>query len=200
MIRIAQTTKVTLVALVSLGSVAFAQTDTGTPVPAPKPEPEHRVTIMWAPIRAIIPLVELTAEYRIAPKIGASVTVGAGKRSMETSPGMEMTGTEIEGGLQGRYYLLGDFSHGMELGAEFLYERVRFPEPLPAGVAGVAMGGGTLGAFVGYKVVTKIGFTFEAQAGARYLAMEPATQGMAGTAPIDSKWLPLLHLNVGWSF
>ena len=172
------------------------------PAPAPPPPPDagHRITLMWAPLRLVVPLVELTGEYRVKDKLGVSVTVGFGNRTVESSSGEEASGTEIEGGAQVRYYAIGDFDHGMEVGVEGLYEYVKFDEPLPATILAVSAGGFTVGPFLGYKIATGVGFTFEAQLGARYLAIEPTTQGM-GTATItESKWLPLLHLNIGWSF
>ena len=172
------------------------------PAPAPTPAPDagHRITLMWAPIRLVVPLVELTGEYRVKDKLGVSLTVGFGNRTVESSSGEEASGTEIEGGAQVRYYAIGDFNHGMEVGVEGLYEYVKFDEPLPATILAVAAGGFTVGPFLGYKIATGVGFTFEAQFGARYLAIEPTTQG-TGTAVItESKWLPLLHLNIGWSF
>lgn len=58
---------------------------------------------MWAPIRAVIPLVEFTVEYRVMNKLGVSLTLGAGKRTIEDSNGMlQATGTELEGGMQVR--------------------------------------------------------------------------------------------------
>lgn len=185
--------------LASLVWVGHAPADT-RPVPA-RPAPAPRLTVLWAPLRLVVPLVELTAEYRVADQIGASITLGGGKRTLTTGSNMDVPGNELEGGAQARYYVFGDFSRGIEVGTELLYERVRFEEPLPAGVVGVAAGGLTLGPFVGYKVATKLGFTFEGQLGARYLVVEPPVQGSAaGMPPIESKWLPLLHLNVGWSF
>jgi len=168
-------------------------------VPEVEPETNHKLTVLFAPLRLIIPLVEFTAEYRVANKLGVSITVGAGKREV-TGTGTSAEGTEIEGGLQGRYYVIGDFDHGMEVGAELLEEYVKF-DALPPNVA-VAAGGLTLGAFLGYKIATNVGFTFEAQVGARYLVVEPGVQGdtTLGNPPIVDKWLPLLHLNVGWSF
>ena len=156
------------------------------------------ISVTWAPILLVVPLIELTAEYRVADKLGVSITVGAGKRTI-TSGSDEATGTEIEGGAQVRYYLIGDFDHGMEAGVQALEEHVTFEEPLPAGVVGVAAGGFTVGAFLGYKIATGIGFTFEAQLGARYLVVEPAVQGTGSFGDIQ-KWQPLLHLNIGWSF
>ena len=154
---------------------------------------------MWAPLRLIVPLVELTAEYRVLDHLGVAILVGGGKRDVETG-GMTIRGTELEGGAQIRYYPLRAFS-GLHVGGEVLDEYVRFEEPLPQNVVGVAAGGVTAGAFAGYKMLRPSGFTFEAQLGARYLVVEPPFTGQmpAGALP-GSRWLPLLHLNVGWSF
>ncbi|HSD87517.1 MAG TPA: hypothetical protein VLB44_08375, partial [Kofleriaceae bacterium] len=149
-------------------------------------------------IRLIIPVVEFTVEYRVMDQLGVSIELGGGKRTISTG-GTDVSGTELEGGAQVRYYLLGDFHKGLELGAEILDEHVKFDEPLPAGVAGAAAGGVTVGPFAGYKIATHAGFTFEAQLGARYLAVDPPVTGQ-GAPTIDSRWLPLLHLNIGWSF
>jgi hypothetical protein len=68
-------------------------------------------------------------------------------------------------------------------------------------VAAAAAGGLTTGAFAGYKIATGVGFTFEAQLGARYLlAQPPVTAGMGMPVTVEQRWLPLLHLNVGWTF
>jgi hypothetical protein len=156
-----------------------------------------RFTVMWAPLRLIIPLVELTVEYRVRDQLGIVATIGAGRRTIEIG-GTQVAGTELEAGLQVRYYVLRAFS-GLHLGAEVLDEYVTFDEPLPPNVLGAAAGGVTAGAFVGYKVLTRIGFTFEAQLGARYLVIDPPATGMS-PGRLEERWLPLLHLNVGWTF
>src|SRR5206468_2402179 len=80
-------------------------------------ETDKHVTIMLAPLRGIVPLVELTGEYAITQKMGVSIEVGGGQRGVSLNNDTA-TGTEIEGGAQFRYYVLGSFRHGMELGAE----------------------------------------------------------------------------------
>jgi len=176
---------------------AVAQTDTAAPQP---PSDDRAVTVMWAPLRAIFGLAEFTGEYRVHDKVGVSLMLGGGRRTEEFENMVRMSGTELEGGLQGRYYLLGSFTHGMELGAELQEEYVKFDEPLPPNVAAVAAGGMTVGAFAGYKIATRIGFTFEGQLGARYLVMEPQAQGVGMPMITQSKWMPMLHLNAGWTF
>ncbi len=179
--------------LVVTAGVAAAQ-------PAEQPKDGRRLTLMWAPIRLVIPVVEVTGEYRLADKLGLMLELGGGQRSV-TSGNAEATGTEYEVGAQVHYYLLGSFTRGLEIGAEVLDEYVKFHEPLPAGIVGVAAGGITAGAFVGYKVAMRVGFTFEAQLGARYLVADPPVTGV-GTPTLDTsdKLLPLLHINIGWTF
>jgi hypothetical protein len=221
-------TSLVVAALLGWSSVAAAQSDAEPPAPAPAEgapaepppplataammnplpqptvepsKPGKKISVTWAPILLVAPVVELTAEYRVANKLGVSITVGAGKRTIEDEMFGDATGTEIEGGAQVRYYLIGDFDHGMELGVQALEEYVKFDEPLPPNVIAVAAGGFTVGGFLGYKIATRVGFTFEAQLGARYLVVEPAVQGSSAASFGDiKKWQPLLHLNIGWSF
>jgi hypothetical protein len=129
---------------------------------------------------------------------------GAGRRKVTASSGfgtnISVPGNEIEGGVQARYYAVRRGAHALQFGVEFMYERVKFDEPLPPGIFAAAAGGGTLGPFIGYKLVTGVGFSFEAQMGARYLVMDPAVTGDATLVQIESSWGPFLHLNAGWSF
>jgi hypothetical protein len=186
--------------LISLAGSAAAQPDVAPTTPPAVASDDRKLTIMWAPIRLIVPLVEFTGEYRVADKVGVMLELGGGKRTL--SVGMtDVTGTEYEAGAQARYYITGSFTRGFQVGAEILDEYVKFPEPLPAGIVGAAAGGVTAGAFAGYKIATRVGFTFEAQLGARYLIVDPPVTGM-GTPMLDSssKLLPLLHINIGWTF
>jgi hypothetical protein len=185
--------------MTKLGLLCFAALLATSSVARADEDPERHVTIMVAPLRAVVPLGEITVEYAITPKLGASIELGAGQRTLSDGND-EATGTEIEGGAQIRYYAWGSFRHGLELGGEFLEEYVKFNEPLPGNIAGAAAGGATLGAFVGYKIITHVGFSFEAQVGARYLIVDPQITGQANGVPAFDKWAPLLHINVGWSF
>lgn len=64
------------------------------------------------------------------------------------------------------YYVLGDFEHGMQLGAEAIYLYLDGDGTSSIQVSGA---GFALGPFVGYKTATNIGFTFDAQLGVEYL-------------------------------
>jgi len=55
---------------------------------------------------------------------------------------------------------------------------------------------------VGYKLLTEVGFTFFVQAGFQYAALKADASSSAGNGSIatQSTVIPLLNLNIGWSF
>lgn len=95
------------------------------------------------------------------------------------------------------YYVVGSFEHGMQLGVEALYLKVATSDSSYRSAASAT--GLAVGPYVGYKLITGIGFTFEANLGAEYVVAQAATADGSATAS-DSRWIPLLNLNVGWSF
>lgn len=153
---------------------------------------QHQVSITISPIHLSMPMVELTGEYRLTDKMGVALILGAGSiKSLGRSY------TALEAGAQYRYYVLGSFIHGLQLGAEILYLSLSGADAgIDAKGAGLAVG-----PFVGYKIATNIGFTFEVQGGAQYMAAgASATDGTNSASGKDSDIIPLLNLNVGWSF
>ena len=197
------------------GGVVLAATAAPASEPAPEETPERPATpemsrpnwtVMWAPLRLIAGVAEFTGEYRIQDKLGVSLQLGGGPRKVKFAvPGgtVSVPGTEVEAGVQARYYLVGSFTHGMEVGAEFLYERIKFDEPLPPGILAASAGGGALGAFGGYKIATRVGFTFEGQFGYHYVVIMPPVTGMTGNGTrigSDSRGSIYLRLNIGWTF
>jgi hypothetical protein len=90
--------------------------------------------------------------------------------------------------------VLGDFRHGMQLGAELLYLHL---SDANLSVSGEGL---AVGPFVGYKYTADVGFTFDTQLGVEHIGAR--AQGNAGsTAPAsDSTNILLLNINVGWSF
>ena len=149
---------------------------------------QHDVSITFSPIHLTIPVFEVTGEYRLADKMGVAFIGGGG-----TVDGV----TLIEAGAQFRYYVLGSFVHGAQLGAEVLYLHA---DGSDATVEVTGQGFG-LGPFAGYKIATNLGFTFDAQVGAQYiLATADASSGSAQASAEDSDIIVLLNLNVGWSF
>jgi hypothetical protein len=58
------------------------------------------------------------------------------------------------------------------------------------------------GPFVGYKLATRVGFTFNVQGGVEYLfvrADASASTGQTASAQ-QTRLIPLVNANLGWSF
>jgi hypothetical protein len=79
----------------------------------------------------------------------------------------------------------------MQLGGELLYVHLNDDRIAISG-EGVAVG-----PFLGYKIMIDAGFTFDAQVGFEHISAR--AQGNGATAN-DKSIIPLLNLNVGWSF
>jgi hypothetical protein len=159
---------------------------------APPPPPEHprRVfSLTISPIHLFLPVVELTGEARVHDKVGVAFIAGAGKY---TDPNVtDISATVYEAGGQVRIYVIGDFRHGMQLGGELLYVHLNDDRIAISG-QGLAVG-----PFLGYKIMIDAGFTFDCQLGFEHISAR--AQGNGATAN-DKSIIPLLNLNVGWSF
>jgi hypothetical protein len=184
------------------GFLVFAATLVFTVPAAAQDDVEHTVSITISPIHLISPIVELTGEYRVADNLGVAAVLGGGRVSAKSTSGaITATGSAFEIGAQARYYVLGSFIHGMQLGAEVLYARVS----LDSGSSSIAAAGDglELAPFIGYKIASNIGFTFDAQLGYGYLlgsaSANDSSTGASESASA-STGMVLLNLNVGWSF
>ncbi|MFH1707179.1 MAG: hypothetical protein ABIF71_04600 [Planctomycetota bacterium] len=143
--------------------------------------PQPKVSITISPFHFVNPYLQVTGELRLADKIGAAAIVGGGMVSEEN----KSYGAWEVGG-QFRYYLLGSFTHGLMLGADIGYMHIagQLDNPMDYFV------GVRAGAFAGYKIATKRGFTFDVQFGPQYVR-ESAD---------NAEWQTLTNLKVGWSF
>ena len=160
----------------------------------------HMLAITISPIHLAFPLVELTGEYRLNPKMGAALIGGFGSISDASN-----TYSLWEVGAQFRYYALGDFDHGMQLGAELVHLGISTSSS-DSGVDMSASGAGTtVGGFVGYKVAASFGLTFDMQLGYQYIMVAAEAEAQAGEISAtaekeESEGGVLLNLNLGWSF
>lgn len=154
---------------------------------------QHQVSITISPIHLVQPIVELTGEYCLADKIGAALILGGGSVSSDNS-----NYTAIEAGAQFRYYVLGTFIHGLQVGAEVLYLYLSNSGDSAIEASGDGL---AVGPFLGYKIATNLGFTFEMQGGVQYLfASAKAESGSVSATAEDSNIIPLVNINLGWSF
>ncbi|MBW2700056.1 MAG: hypothetical protein JRF33_04485 [Deltaproteobacteria bacterium] len=162
---------------------------------------QHSFSITLSPFHLVLPMGELTGEYRVTDKIAVAAILGVGQVKTKT---VTVSGTRedsffaIDAGAQFRYYPVGNFIHGMQLGAEILFVYVNLNETDSTSASGTGL---AIGPFVGYKIATNIGFTFDAQLGFDYLAVQgTASDSGISVTESDSRFGLLLNLNVGWSF
>src|SRR5579859_1231610 len=137
-------------------SVCFAQTSPGDAQPNEQrddAQPGHSVSLTFAPLRLILPEVQLMAEFKLDPKISVAAIAGYGQVTPVVSGGPANVSpvTIWEAGGQFRYYPIGTFEHGMQIGAQAEY--IGGSASSSSGnVQAFATGGGLfMGPFIGYK-------------------------------------------------
>ncbi len=163
----------------------------------------RRVSLTFSPIHLFFPVLEVTGEVRVARKLGLAVLGGYGSITSEREPGDStgsLTARVFELGAQARYYVVGSFDHGMQLGAELLY--VHLDDAKKGSIVGSGQGVG-FGPFVGYKIATRVGFTFDGQVGFQYVGVRAEahdTESSDSAEASDSAIVPLFNANIGWSF
>jgi hypothetical protein len=181
------------IGLLSLLAALFA-----APAGARADDDGHHISLTISPLHLVLPVAEFTVEGRIVDSIGLAGILGLGSVTGEYDDGTTETFFAYELGGQFRYYLLGDFDHGMQIGLEALFVGVDTEiESVQAIGNGLAVG-----PFIGYKIAIDAGFTFDAQLGIQYLAIKAEASDASGTSATASekRVIPLLNLNLGWSF
>jgi hypothetical protein len=170
----------------------------------PPPDPEHTVAVTISPFHLFLPMVELTGEIKIVPKFSAAVILGYGRTSLApTYPNVKLT--LLEAGGQLLFYPVGDFEHGMQLGAELLFASVSGGGDVGSiKVVADAKAIG-VGPLIGYKYTHKVGFALNLQGGVGYntaiatAAASAGTQTASASAAKDGVY-PIVNINFGWAF
>lgn len=188
-----------MVALVSSPALADGEGSV-----AHAPEQTRMMSVTISPLHLIMPIVEVTAEFKAHETVGLAALGGWGKMTQHDEVLGDINYDVWEVGGQLRYYALGDFDHGLQVGAEVLYVNVTSEdiETSTGTVSGVG-DGVAVGPFLGYKIATELGFTFDGQLGVARMGIgaEAKNEGTGQTESEESsEWGPLLNLNVGWSF
>jgi hypothetical protein len=157
---------------------------------------QHSVSVTLSPLHLVMPMVELTGEYRLADKLGVAGILGAGSIAVTDAVGTPRF-TAFEVGGQFRYYPLGSFIHGLQVGAEVLMVYLSGS----VGAVSATGAGVSAGPFVGYKIASNIGFTFDVQLGPAFMLVgAQASAGGRTESAKESQVGPLLNINLGWSF
>ena len=160
----------------------------------------RHVSITLSPIHLILPIFELNAEIRAGDFLGIGIIGGIGQISVENSLGQKEKFSAYELGAQLNIYPLKPFE-SLHFGIEALYLRVATEDRADT-ISGVGEGL-AIGPMVGYKLITSGGFTFVAQGGVEYVVIQAeAEDSSTGQQAQDegSRVIPLLNLNLGWSF
>ncbi len=151
----------------------------------------------------ISPIFELQIEGRVVPHFGVALIGGIGSISSEVAaPGgvvkQKFSALELGGQLIG--YPLQAFD-SLQLGAELLYIHVG-TETFQGQEVKANAGGVAIGPLVGYKLLTKVGFTLFVQGGFEYVAIKADASNDSGDSATakQSTFIPLLNFNLGWSF
>jgi hypothetical protein len=160
----------------------------------------HSVAITISPLHFFLPMAELTGEFSLSPRFGLALLAGYGS---VTASRINLDGdtedvsiSAYELGGSARFYPIGDFDQGMQLGAELLYLHVSPDDDTEYSGSGAGLG---LGPFIGYKFTGREGFVFDAQLGFQVLAVQ-AEDSSGSESSSDSGIIPLLNLNIGWAF
>ena len=152
---------------------------------------EPRVAITVSPLHLFVPMAELTAEIRAADKFGIAVIGGVGTyHDPDTNARISL----LEAGASARYYALGSFRTGLQLGAEVLYAHA-FTDAMNIEVKAAGL---AVSPFAGYKWTHSSGLTLEGELGVSYMAARAHAQ--TGQMAEKSKLGPLLNLQIGYSF
>ena len=157
-----------------------------------------KLSITNSPIHLALSILELMAEYQVAPKIGAAGILGYGSITETDNWGDEVEIPILEIGGQLNYYLLGNFDKGMQVGLEVLYLNASAEdEDVTVSVDGLA-----IGPYLGYKWTAGFGLTFDIQAGYEKLLFHGEAEDNFGNELEEEEvtGIPLINLNLGWSF
>jgi Protein of unknown function (DUF3575) len=166
----------------------------------PKSEPiaetvdNSKFSITMSPVHLILPVGELTVEYKVAEKIGIAFIAGIGTVTVEDVYQNEEKFNIWEIGGQFKYYLTGNFRKGLHVGVETIYMKVSYAEDSTVDAEGDGL---TIGGFVGYKHTFGFGLTLEAQLGGQQIVV---TAKSANSEESDSKFGVLFNLNIGYTF
>jgi hypothetical protein len=175
------------------------------PLP-PEPPPDDRVvSLTMSPLHLLFgPILELEGEFKVADHVGAALIGGYGELSVTTNDAngqpVETQFSAFEIGAQLNIYPSKPFK-GLDIGVEIMYLKIDTDSIMKTQFSGIGVGL-AVGPLIGYKVMTSGGFTFVVQGGVQYLAVSAEVKDPNGAtaSESESKFLPNLNLNLGWSF
>ncbi len=175
-----------------------------------EPERVPIATVSLSAPHLIAPIVEATAELRVADHLGVAA-IGAIGRVNSCEPGDGYVARQLSAcsgppadmfgfGAQLDYYFTRRFS-GLHAGIELLYQHLSLAtmvDPPPSAV--LAGSDASASAFVGYKLLARSGFTAIARGGLGVHSFAGQVQSTTTAMRVEQRAVsPLLGLDVGWS-
>lgn len=123
----------------------------------------QKLSLLMSPLELVTPIVRVQSEFRVANTHGMALQLGVGEQNSQF-------GFAI--GAQYAWYMIGDFEHGMQLGAIVQYanssESLTFSRKSGRGVA--------IGPILGYKYIAPFGLTVALTSGPLLLRYQNETQ------------------------
>jgi hypothetical protein len=181
-----------------------ARTYEAPPANAAPASPRRSVSLTFSPLHLLFPVAEVTGEFRLADHVGVAVIGGIGsvRSDKDLFTGERRRFSVYEFGGQVVAYPFSTFDKGFQVGAEILYVGVKSDDNYGSTRVTGAADGLAVGPFVGYKFVMREGLTLALQGGVEYLAARGEAKSSDGDRAEDraSAILPLLNVNLGWSF
>jgi hypothetical protein len=172
------------------------------PDPLRSEKPTRRLSLTLSPLHLLNPIVELQVEVMVTPHLGVAAIGGFGSiEANSNDPALDDERfSAYELGLQLVGYPLQDFS-SLQLGGELLWIHVS-TENFDGREIRASAGGVAIGPFIGYKLLTDVGFTLAVQGGFQYVALRAEASNDAGDSAEDEQktLIGLLNVNLGWSF
>lgn len=169
------------------------------------PAKPYTLSATFSPIHLLLPVFEVSVEPYILPHFTMSAIAGYGSVKVDNVIGQSFKFSVLELGAQARGYLNAS-NDGLHLGVEALYIKVDTSDNSVGTVKVSGTGSGlAAGPLLGYKLLTRVGFTFEAQGGVQFGLVSAEAKASDGTTQAqdsdsESKIFPLLNLNIGWTF
>ncbi len=161
---------------------------------------ETSVAVTLSPLHLLIPMVEVTGEFRLMDNLSVAGILGGG-RLQGISGDTEVDLTIYEIGAQGRYYLTGSFQSGLHVGVELLQLGITGGATAGEISASASGQGFSAGAFAGYKHTFGFGLVLDGQLGYSVMLVKASASGEgASVSAGESSRGVLLNLNIGWAF